>query len=214
MPTPRQSLDVLPANRKKTRADERARTAGLLITSDRSCVAGVCWPCKSPISRRLSLSQFAVCCTALRSRWYQNGINTAPVSALRDYPSRVPFGPHWQRALRRPIDRWSIAPTSFLPLAAARYWWTNLTAVGPLPTAEANRLMDPLRTSPAAKIAGRLVTRRYRSRESRCQMLSSSAVTLRLALPGLLPQLGTRTSLPKKFLSTKSLWACLTSDSG
>jgi hypothetical protein len=31
--------------------------------------------CKSRISRRLSLLRVAACCTVLRSRWYQSGIN-------------------------------------------------------------------------------------------------------------------------------------------
>lgn len=34
----------------------------------------------------------------------------------------------------------------------------NITAIDPSPTAEAQRLTDPLRTSPAAKTPGRLVS--------------------------------------------------------
>jgi hypothetical protein len=36
--------------------------------------------CKSPISRRLSLLRVASCCTVLRSRWYQSGVNITLVS--------------------------------------------------------------------------------------------------------------------------------------
>ena len=44
-------------------ADERTRTADLLITSDQSGL--------------LSFLCLALCCTVLRSRWYQSGINRA-----------------------------------------------------------------------------------------------------------------------------------------
>jgi hypothetical protein len=37
---------------------------------------GCAGACKSRISKRLSLLRLAVCCTVLRSRWYQSGINT------------------------------------------------------------------------------------------------------------------------------------------
>src|SRR5918994_4522201 len=65
----------------KQRADERTRTADLLITSDNSCVAGAC---KSRISRRLSALRIAACCTVLCSQWYQSGIKIALPSACTD----------------------------------------------------------------------------------------------------------------------------------
>jgi hypothetical protein len=37
--------------------------------------------CKSGISRRFSLLRFALCCTVLRSRWCQSGINGTLASA-------------------------------------------------------------------------------------------------------------------------------------
>jgi hypothetical protein len=37
---------------------------------------GCAGDCKSRISRRLSLLRVAACCTVLRSRWYQSGINS------------------------------------------------------------------------------------------------------------------------------------------
>src|ERR1700730_5951046 len=42
----------------------------------------------------------------------------------------------------------------------ARCWWTNCTAIDPSPTAAAQRLLDPDRTSPAAKMPGTLVSSR------------------------------------------------------
>jgi hypothetical protein len=58
------------------RADERTRTADL--TSLRVIgqpLQGYARACKTRIPRRLSLLWFAACCTVLRSRWYQSGIN-------------------------------------------------------------------------------------------------------------------------------------------
>src|SRR5207247_11447427 len=49
---------------------------------------------------------------------------------------------------------------SFPDAAASRDAWMKLTAMPPSPTADAQRLTDPLRTSPAAKTPGRLVSRR------------------------------------------------------
>src|SRR5215208_2748596 len=58
------------------RADERTRTAFLnslrVITQ---ALRGCAEACKSRISRRLSVLRIAECCTVLRSRWYQSGIN-------------------------------------------------------------------------------------------------------------------------------------------
>src|ERR1700682_5255153 len=53
---------------------------------------------------------------------------------------------------------------------AARYACTKLTDMAPSPTAEAQRLTDPLRTSPAAKMPGRLVSRKYGGRPAARQM--------------------------------------------
>src|SRR6185437_14507557 len=44
---------------------------------------------------------------------------------------------------------------------AERCSWTNWTAIEPSPTAAAQRLVEPERTSPAAKIPGMLVSSRY-----------------------------------------------------
>jgi hypothetical protein len=51
---------------------EQTRVADLLIPSDKSGVAEVCI---SPISKPLSLLRCDPCCTVLRSRWCQSGVN-------------------------------------------------------------------------------------------------------------------------------------------
>ena len=40
----------------------------------------------------------------------------------------------------------------------SRYWWINSMAIEPSPTAEATRLIEPWRTSPAAKMPGTFVS--------------------------------------------------------
>ena len=47
-----------------------------------------------------------------------------------------------------------------LSTADGACWWTNCTAMAPSPTAVAQRLVDPERTSPAAKTPGTLVSSR------------------------------------------------------
>src|SRR5215207_1733838 len=56
----------------------------------------------------------------------------------------------------------------------ARYWWTSLTAIAPSPTAEAQRLIEPERTSPAANTPGMLVSSKNGSLERCGQPFSSS----------------------------------------
>jgi integrase len=78
------SSRVLPANRDKNNEP----TSGLepLTCSLRVIIHAlleVARVCKSSISKRLSLLRFAPCCTVLRSRWYQNGINIALVRPIR-----------------------------------------------------------------------------------------------------------------------------------
>ena len=84
--------------RKNERADERTRTADLLITSDHSGVAGVAGGCKCRIFRGVSFLWVAECCTVLRSRWYQSGIRTSdnyrltagPVACSRSFYRSIP----------------------------------------------------------------------------------------------------------------------------
>jgi hypothetical protein len=63
------------------RADERTRTAYLcslrVITH---ALQGFAQTCKSPISKGVSFLYLAACCTVLRSRWYQGGINITTVT--------------------------------------------------------------------------------------------------------------------------------------
>src|SRR5919107_3058727 len=40
-----------------------------------SALLGIARACKSPISKPLSLLRLALCCTVLRSRWCQSGVN-------------------------------------------------------------------------------------------------------------------------------------------
>ena len=55
------------------------------------------------------------------------------------------------------------APTARPP----RYWCTSWTAIDPSPTADATRLIDWSRTSPATNTPGRLVSSEKGSRSSR-----------------------------------------------
>ena len=50
--------------------------------------------------------------------------------------------------------------------------------MAPSPTAEAHRLTDPLRTSPAAKMPGRLVSRKYGGRPAARQLSPYPAVLI------------------------------------
>src|SRR5829696_2650281 len=60
----------------KRRADERTRTAypcSLRVITQ--ALQGCAGACKSRISKGVSFLYLAECCTVLRSRWYQSGIN-------------------------------------------------------------------------------------------------------------------------------------------
>jgi hypothetical protein len=62
---------------RKKRADERTRTAypcSLRVITQ--ALQGFAGPCKTRISKQLSLHRFAGCCTVLRSRWCQSGVNS------------------------------------------------------------------------------------------------------------------------------------------
>jgi hypothetical protein len=57
------------------RADERTRTADLTsLPVIIHALQGFAQACKYPISKPLSFLCLALCCTVLRSRWYQSGI--------------------------------------------------------------------------------------------------------------------------------------------
>jgi hypothetical protein len=58
------------------RADERTRTAyPCSLRVIHQALQGVAQMCKSRISKQLSLLRVALCCTVLRSRWCQSGVN-------------------------------------------------------------------------------------------------------------------------------------------
>src|SRR5918992_1642409 len=63
----------------------------LLITSDRSCVAGACTGMQSRISTPVSFLRVAACCTVLRSRWYQNRVEGNSPISLQVRFGRRPF---------------------------------------------------------------------------------------------------------------------------
>src|SRR5215212_10431087 len=80
-------LHDLSANLRENRADERTRTA--YPCSLRVCgqwLLGVARGCKSPISKGVSFLYIAVCCTVLRSQWYQIGIRTSDSYTLTAGP--------------------------------------------------------------------------------------------------------------------------------
>ena len=64
------------------RADERTRTALLLqLRVITQALQGLAQECKSRISKPFALLWLALCCTVLRSRWCQSGINIASYSS-------------------------------------------------------------------------------------------------------------------------------------
>jgi hypothetical protein len=65
---------------KNERADERTRTADLIsLRVITQALQGCAGGCKCHISKGISLLCLAARCTVLLSRWYQSGINRAPV---------------------------------------------------------------------------------------------------------------------------------------
>jgi hypothetical protein len=61
---------------RNERAEERTRTAyPCSLRVIHQALQGVAQACKSRISRRFPFLPLAACCTVLRSRWYQSGIN-------------------------------------------------------------------------------------------------------------------------------------------
>jgi hypothetical protein len=54
----------------------------------KEALQGFAQACKSRISKRFPLLQFAVCCTVLRSRWCQSGIKTSVSYGLTAGPMR------------------------------------------------------------------------------------------------------------------------------
>ena len=66
----------------KRRADERTRTADLpSLRVIIQVLQGFASSCKSRIYKAVSLLSLALCCTVLRSRWCQSGVNITLTSA-------------------------------------------------------------------------------------------------------------------------------------
>ena len=63
------------------------------------------WDCKSRVLKPLSLLWLALCCAVLRSRWYQNGINTALAS-----PSTRGTSSRFRILLRPAADNLGLPP--------------------------------------------------------------------------------------------------------
>ena len=67
----------------KERADERTRTASCSLRVIHQALQSLAGVCKSRISRPISLLCLAQCCTVLRSRWCQSGVNIASAPRFR-----------------------------------------------------------------------------------------------------------------------------------
>src|SRR5450432_2162403 len=79
------------------------------------------------------------------------------------------------------VGAYSVAHVTSSATGVRERWaWTNWTAIAPSPTAVAQRLVEPERTSPAANTPGRLVSRRLSVPAAvpvRMKPLSSRAIT-------------------------------------
>jgi hypothetical protein len=64
------------------RVTDGARTCTLRSHNPSEGIAGVCSGLQIGISKRFFLLCFAECCTVLRSRWYQSGINGGIAASL------------------------------------------------------------------------------------------------------------------------------------
>ena len=74
----------------RRRADERTRTADLIsLRVISQALQGFAGCCKSPIFRAFSLLRFALCCTVLRSRWYQSGVKSSWIMVVGSFANQV-----------------------------------------------------------------------------------------------------------------------------
>src|ERR1044072_6633247 len=88
----------------------------------------------------------------------------------------VTAGPATDIPARRLMVRYGPKPPLHPDHIDLRYSCTNFTAIAPSPTAEATRLIDLARTSPAANTPARLVSKRNGSRLAvQCGECTSSA---------------------------------------
>jgi hypothetical protein len=91
------------------RADERTRTADLpSLRVINRMLQGFARGCNSRISKPVSLLGFARCCTVLRSRWYQSGINVTPVPTS----TKDTLVHRFYNLLRKATHNHSVVPTA------------------------------------------------------------------------------------------------------
>src|SRR5207245_1443126 len=99
-------------------------------------------------------------------------VAAADVAAGETDPQMQPLAAVAQAFLAAVYGGWELAQLDLVKVStelahpiraagAARCWWTNCTAIDPSPTAAAQRLVEPERTSPAAKMPGTLVSSRF-----------------------------------------------------
>ncbi len=77
------AVGVDPKPYRESRGADSNRLPLLQLRVIHQALQGFAQPCKSRISKRLSLLRFAPCCTVLRSRWYQSGIKRLPLMHSR-----------------------------------------------------------------------------------------------------------------------------------
>jgi hypothetical protein len=85
------------AGKKESRRADSNRLPLLQLRVIGHVLQGFAEACKSRINKRLSLLRVALCCTVLRSRWYQSGIN-------RGTPSMGSATADSMNAMRRASD--------------------------------------------------------------------------------------------------------------
>src|SRR5918992_1393383 len=81
------SSDLSSIKRRKPTSGLEPLSCSLRLISQ--VLQGFAVACKSRIPRQFPLLRFAECCTVLRSRWYQSGINTTLIFASRSQGSYV-----------------------------------------------------------------------------------------------------------------------------
>ena len=90
-------------------ADERTRTAYLCsLRVIKRALQGFAGVCKSRIFRRFPFPWLAECCTVLRPRWYQSGINVALVLTSTKDTLVLRF----YDLLRKATNNHSVVPTA------------------------------------------------------------------------------------------------------
>jgi hypothetical protein len=102
---------------------------------------GLAQGCKSRISRGASFLRIALCCTVLRSRWCQSGINIALISAQHAYPRVVLFNLDTS-ALTHATDRWDQSPYRHSRHGTEK-GPSNLVSLASWPTALEHRSVGP-----------------------------------------------------------------------